>query len=198
MQVFSDARALSLKSALLLETLEAAVKLPLPGDMYNGNHRSGGADNGDRDKPPCLPKITRNHQAQARLALTPNAVFVAGCDLKTITTGWKITVKSAPLWCSCFDPVGVEAFKSMAEADQLGRIEAQSRKAKLDTMLARTDAKVICRIRARFFCGLILTNRDGLRTTDPELGQIVYNDFLQHSIRDRCLHGLEAWINNAH
>src|SRR5882762_1362271 len=134
MQVFSDARALSLKSALLLETLEAAVKLPLLGDVYRGNHRCGGADNGDRDKPPCLPKMTRNYQAQARLALTPKAVIVAGCDLKTITTGWKITVKGAPP-CSCFDQVSVEAFKSIVEANQFGCIEAQSHEAKLDTIL---------------------------------------------------------------
>src|SRR6267142_4932327 len=119
MQIFGDSCAFIFQGALLLQALETAVKLPFLRNMDSDNDTARGADDSQSDKPPCLPKMARNHQAQARLALTPNAIVVARCDVKSITARRQITIKGTSP-CSCLHPVGLQAFESVAEANQLG------------------------------------------------------------------------------
>src|SRR5207248_10656127 len=123
---------------------------------------------------------------QARLAFTPNAVVVASGNMKSVAPWRKITIKcTAPRFR--LNPLGFNAFESVAEANQLGRLEAQSRKAKLDPMLAGTDATKIRRLR----------NGRQSRPADPESEPIINHDFLKHRIWNGGLAGQHTRIDDA-
>src|SRR4029077_18498657 len=123
MQVLRDTRALVFQRALFFDTLQTEMKLSFLGNVDGDNDGCGCGDNGEGDEPPCLPKMTRDDQAKSRLAIAPNAIAVASGDVKTIIASRKIAIKGAAPR-SRFHPVGVEAFKTITETNQLRRVEA--------------------------------------------------------------------------
>src|ERR1051326_6736412 len=133
MKVLGDASAFALQGLLLFEMLKLAFVFALFDEPSHAGDNCDQADDHEREDPPRLPELAHQDETQVCLGGVPNAVAVAGGDLKSIIAGRNVSVRHRSPGAGV-DPLRVQAFETVAETNALRRSETEAGVAEFETV----------------------------------------------------------------